>query len=48
MYDRLKDPLERENLAYEGFQRNNEQQKEFERLQKKLEVVKATRLRPLT
>ena len=48
MYDRLKDPLETENLAFEGFQRNREQQREFERLQKKLQVVKATRLRPLS
>src|SRR6201987_304781 len=37
MYDRLKDPLETENLGYEGFQRNNQQQKEFERLQAKLQ-----------
>lgn len=27
MYDRLNDPLETENLAFEGFQRNSEQQK---------------------
>jgi choline-sulfatase len=48
MYDRLKDPLETENLAYEGFQRNSEQQREFERLQAKLQLVKATRLRALS
>ena len=47
MYDRLKDPLETENLAYEGFQRNNEQQRQYERLQAKLQLVKATRLQPL-
>jgi hypothetical protein len=47
MYDGLKDPLETQNLAFEGFQRNNEQQTEYERLQAKLAVVKATRLQPL-
>ena len=47
MYDRLKDPLETENLAFAGFHRNGEQQKEFERLQLKLQIVKATRLQPL-
>jgi choline-sulfatase len=47
MYDRLKDPLETENLAFAGFHRNSEQQKEFERLQLKLQIVKATRLQPL-
>jgi len=48
MYDRLKDPLETQNLAFAGFQRSNEQQKEYERLQEKLAVVKATRLQPLS
>jgi choline-sulfatase len=48
MYDLLKDPLETENLASPGFQRNNKQEKEFERLQAKLQLVQATRLRPLT
>jgi hypothetical protein len=48
MYDRLKDPLETENLAYAGFQRNDQQQKEYERLQAKLQLVKATRLQPLS
>lgn len=48
MYDLLKDPLETENLAAPGFQRNNKQQKEFERLQAKLQLVQATRLQPLT
>jgi len=47
MYDRLNDPLEIQNLAFEGFQRNNEQQMEYVRLQAKLAVVKATRLQPL-
>jgi arylsulfatase A-like enzyme len=48
MYDRLNDPLETQNLAFEGFQRNNEQQMEYERLQAKLAVVQATRLQPLS
>lgn len=48
MYDRLNDPLETQNLAFEGYQRNNEQQMEYERLQAKLAVVRATRLQPLS
>jgi choline-sulfatase len=47
MYDRLMDPLETQNLAAVGFVRNNEQEREFLRLQTKLAVVKATRLQPL-
>jgi hypothetical protein len=47
MYDLLQDPLETQNLAFEDFQRNNEQQQEYERLQAKLAVVKTTRLQPL-
>jgi len=48
MYDRLTDPFERTNLAWEGYQRTKEQQAEFVRLQAKLAVVRATRLRPLS
>jgi arylsulfatase A-like enzyme len=48
MYDRLKDPLETQNLADAGFQRNNQEQKEYERLMAKLALVKATRLQPLS
>ena len=48
MYDLLKDPLETENLADTGFQQNNQQQKEYERLQSELQLVKATRLQPLS
>jgi choline-sulfatase len=47
MYDRLKDPLETQNIAYPGFNRTPEQQKEYERLREKLQLVKATRLQPL-
>ena len=47
MYDRLKDPLETQNIAYPGFNRTPKQQKEYERLQEKLQLVKATRLQRL-
>ena len=47
MYDRLKDPLETQNIAWPTFQRTREQQKEFERLQEKLQLVQATRLQSL-
>jgi hypothetical protein len=46
MYDLLRDPLEKENLAYEGYQRTQEQQIAYDRLQQKLQDVKATRLQP--
>lgn len=48
MYDRLKDPLETQNIAWPTFQRTQGQQKEFERLQEKLQQVQATRLQPLS
>lgn len=44
----FKDPLETQNLAYVGFQRNNEQQMQYERLQAELQLVQATRLQPLS
>ena len=47
MYDLLRDPLERTNLAYDHYQRTPEEQREYERLQLKLQEVKATRLQPL-
>jgi arylsulfatase A-like enzyme len=47
MYDLLKDPHETENLAFSSFPRTRRQQEEYERLQLKLELVKATRLQPL-
>ena len=47
MYDLLKDTLETQNLAFEDFQRNNQQQKEYERLLAELQMVQATRLQPL-
>jgi choline-sulfatase len=48
MYDLLKDPLETVNLADKGYHRTREQQKEYERLLLKLQVVKAKRLQPLS
>lgn len=48
MYDLLNDPLETKNLAYDGYQRTPDEQKEFERLKAKLETVKATRLQPFS
>jgi arylsulfatase A-like enzyme len=47
MYDLLRDPLERVNLAAPGFRRNRQQQVQFDRLQNKLAAVQATRLQPL-
>jgi arylsulfatase A-like enzyme len=47
MYDLKEDPFEEENLAYEGYQRSPTQERQFQRLKKKLEKVEASRLRPL-
>ena len=47
MYDLKTDPLERKNLAYEGRRRTPEQERQFERLQRKLARVQRTRLQPL-
>jgi len=47
MYDLRIDPLERTNLAYSGYTRNAEQERQFKRLQAKLASVEATRLQPL-
>lgn len=46
MYDLVSDPLERENLAFEGYERTSEQEREFQRLQQKLVHIEQTRLRP--
>jgi choline-sulfatase len=48
MYDLKKDPLERKNLARPGYRRTREQQRQFERLKRKLARVQRKRLRPLT
>jgi arylsulfatase A-like enzyme len=47
MYDLKTDPLETKNLAYSGYQRTAAQEREFQRLQKKLARVQKQRLRPL-
>ena len=46
MYDRLHDPLEVRNLTAPGVRRTPAQQRQYERLLAKLQVVKHTRLRP--
>lgn len=46
MYDLLEDPLETRNLAHEQCQRTRHEQREYERLQLKLQAVKVTRLQP--
>jgi arylsulfatase A-like enzyme len=48
MYDLKNDPLEKKNLAYEGYTRTPEQQRQFKRLQRKLARVERTRLQPLS
>jgi arylsulfatase A-like enzyme len=48
MYDLKNDPNEKTNLAYKGYQRSPAQQKQFERLKRKLARVKKTRHWPRT
>ncbi len=47
MYDLKTDPLEKTNLAYSGYERTPAQQKQLERLKRKLARVQKTRLQPL-
>jgi choline-sulfatase len=47
MYDLKTDPLERKNLCAPGYKRTAAQQKQFERLKRKLARVQKKRLRPL-
>ncbi len=47
MYDLKKDPLEKTNLAYKGYERSPAQEKQFQRLKRKLARVEKTRLQPL-
>ncbi len=47
MYDLKTDPLEKTNLADKGYERTPEQEKQFQRLKRKLARVEKTRLRPL-
>jgi choline-sulfatase len=44
MYDLKSDPLERKNLARRGYKRTAEQQRQFERLKRKLARVQRKRL----
>lgn len=46
MYDLEEDPEETENLAYKGYERSALQEREFQRLKKKLAKVEKTRLKP--
>ncbi len=47
MYDLRNDPLEKTNLAYKGYERSPAQEKQFQRLKRKLARVEKTRLQPL-
>jgi arylsulfatase A-like enzyme len=47
MYDLKTDPLERANLAHSGYERTPAQEKQFQRLKRKLARVEKTRLQPL-
>jgi arylsulfatase A-like enzyme len=46
MYDLKTDPLERKNLAFGGYKRSKEEEREFLRLKGKLARVEKTRLKP--
>ncbi len=48
MYDLKKDPLEKRNLAWRGYKRTREQQRQFKRLKRKLARIQRKRLQPLT
>lgn len=47
MYDLKTDPLEEKNLAFPGYERTEAQERQFQRLKRKLARVEKTRLRPL-
>jgi hypothetical protein len=47
MYDLQTDPIEIRNIAFEGYHRTPEQEREYLRLRAKLRAVQATRLQPL-
>ncbi|HEV7614703.1 MAG TPA: sulfatase-like hydrolase/transferase [Solirubrobacterales bacterium] len=46
MYDLKTDPYEETNLAYKGYERTEAQEKQFQRLKRKLARVEKTRLHP--
>ena len=47
MYDLKRDPLERQNLPDEGYQRTPLEERNYRRLRRKLARVQKTRLKPL-
>lgn len=47
MYDLKTDPLEKKNLAYEGYERSEHEDAQFQRLKRKLARVEKARLQPL-
>ncbi len=47
MYDLKTDPLEKTNLAYQGYERSPAQEKQYQRLKRKLARVEKTRLQAL-
>ena len=48
MYDLLNDPLETINIAHKSYKRTPEQNAQYARMLKKLQVAKSTRLQPLS
>ncbi|HUB98401.1 MAG TPA: sulfatase-like hydrolase/transferase [Solirubrobacterales bacterium] len=46
MYDLKTDPLEKKNLASKGYERSGREEKQFQRLKKKLAAVEKKRLHP--
>jgi choline-sulfatase len=48
MYDLKTDPLEKKNLAYKGHKRTPSEEKQFQRLKRKLARIEKTRLQPLS
>jgi arylsulfatase A-like enzyme len=46
MYDLKTDPLEEKNLAYKGFERTEREEKQFQRLKRKLAQIEKARLHP--
>ena len=47
MYDLKTDPAEKTNLAYEGYERSEREEQQFQRLKQRLAKVQKERLRPL-
>ncbi|HEX6204728.1 MAG TPA: sulfatase-like hydrolase/transferase [Solirubrobacterales bacterium] len=47
MYDLKTDPLEQKNLAFEGYERSEREEAQFQRLKRKLAAVEKSRLKPL-